>query len=64
MGRTLLLFGCLFCVACVDTVGPFVRDIQRLPSGELRVTKCTIEFHTNGFSRPTLEDGECRSEIK
>jgi hypothetical protein len=53
----------VFVTGCVDTVGPFVRDVQRMPSGELRVTRCTIEFH-RGFGPPSMEEGDCRSETR
>jgi hypothetical protein len=48
---------------CVDTVGPFVRDVTRTPSGDLRVTRCTIEFH-RGFGPPSMEDGTCTTETR
>jgi len=49
----------LLCSACVDQVGPFVRDVTPNEDGSIRVNYCYVELHHGGFGSTTLQQGEC-----
>jgi hypothetical protein len=50
----------LLCMGCVDTVGPFVREVSFRTDGSLYVTRCSVELHHN-LVADTLSAGECHT---
>lgn len=52
------------CVGCVDSVGPFVRDVTVRPNGSVAIVRCDVELHRGFIVGYSLEMGECHTEIK